>query len=688
MRVHLIAIALAALSAAVAGETTFLRPGYHADIAADAAGRFVAFTAPTGVDGMRWSAYLRDRSTGADEDLAARLGGPADRACSGVSISGDARWVVLSDQYGVHLLDRVAGTARELSAGMPRGDVGGRWFSYAVDRCAVSDDGRRVLFTQFATERLAPAGDATYHLWDRDGGIVAFRRYPLGRFNADRDASISRDGTICVFEDVGDPGVQVYVVATGAVEDVTRDASGRVIGGCYGPSVSADGRYVAFHSARADAHPDAPLGGVFVKDRLLGGVELAYVYTAISGTPYELDGFTAMDRLGRFVVFGTVLPHGNATVMRWDRNLAATALVARVASGAPSSDWIGDAAITGDGATVYISAADVAPSSGQGLYAVRFADGATTPYARVNFQPAGATTPSGYLPDSGAVFGLRAGGFRYGWSAANASGRDRGDPRSPDQRYDTLLHMRAPTWEIALPDGLYDVQVTCGDPTFPDSVIDLTIEGRPFLSGALTSQRRWIGGHRRVSIRDGRLTLRAGPTARNAKICFVDIHRVAGVDLAFAATVNFQPASTPIPHGCAADVGLVFAPRGNGLAYGWNAPNPTTRDRGAVPDQRYDTLIHTQRPENPDAVWEIAVPSGVYEVHVAAGDPLWLDSVYDLMVEGVGVLAGEPTSESPWLEGWRDVEVRDGRMTLRNGSSARNAKLSYIDLISLPTGPG
>src|SRR5688500_9623666 len=74
--------------------------------------------------------------------------------------------------------------------------------------------------------------------------------------------------------------------------------------------------------------------------------------------------------------------------------------------------------------------------------------------------------------------------------------------------------------------------------------------------------------------------------------------------LAFSANVNFQPAGAAVPAGYVADVGLPFGSRGNGLSYGWNADNSAhTRDRNAgnSPDQRYDTLTHLQKPQNPNA---------------------------------------------------------------------------------------
>ncbi len=78
----------------------------------------------------------------------------------------------------------------------------------------------------------------------------------------------------------------------------------------------------------------------------------------------------------------------------------------------------------------------------------------------INFQPASVGAPQDYLIDSGAVFGDRGNGLRYGWSSdISASARRRGSNDVRDQRYDTLLHMYLPSqgydasWEIAVPNG-------------------------------------------------------------------------------------------------------------------------------------------------------------------------------------------------------------------------------------------
>ena len=104
----------------------------------------------------------------------------------------------------------------------------------------------------------------------------------------------------------------------------------------------------------------------------------------------------------------------------------------------------------------------------------------------------------------------------------------------------------------------------------------------------------------------------------------------------FPVKINFQPAAAPVPSGYVVDSGAVYADRGNGYIYGWdanNSANTRDRDNPASPDQRFDTLIHTQK--NGTFTWEIEVPNGTYEVRLVAGDPSFFDSVYKVNVEGV-----------------------------------------------------
>ncbi len=144
--------------------------------------------------------------------------------------------------------------------------------------------------------------------------------------------------------------------------------------------------------------------------------------------------------------------------------------------------------------------------------------------AKINFQPASATAPSGYLVDSGKAFGTRGNGFSYGWSGDNtANTRDRNSNLSPDQRYDTLDHFRTFKWELAVPTGQYTVHVVVGDPSYTDSVYGLDAEGTKIVGGTPTAQQHWFEATKAVTVSDGRLTLTNAAGSSNNRICFIDV---------------------------------------------------------------------------------------------------------------------------------------------------------------------
>jgi len=149
--------------------------------------------------------------------------------------------------------------------------------------------------------------------------------------------------------------------------------------------------------------------------------------------------------------------------------------------------------------------------------------------------------------------------------------------------------------------------------------------------------------------------------------------------------LNFQPAGRPRPSGYVADTGATYARRA-GLAYGWRTDNSALmRDREAAnsPDQRYDTLALTQRPENPTATWELGLLSGTYRVRVVSGDPTAVDSVYRTNAETVLAVSGTPTTSARWVDGTVSVSVTDGRLTLSNASGSSNNKICFVQITLL-----
>lgn len=147
--------------------------------------------------------------------------------------------------------------------------------------------------------------------------------------------------------------------------------------------------------------------------------------------------------------------------------------------------------------------------------------------------------------------------------------------------------------------------------------------------------------------------------------------------------INFQLAGAPVPAGYLPDTGAIFANRGNGYSYGWNADNTASaRDRNAANslDQRYDTLIHMNKPYLPKATWEIALPNGLYTVRAVCGDPSYFDPVYSLLVEGVQTVSGRATSATRWFEGTKTVSVADGRLTLSTGADSYFTRVCFIEV--------
>lgn len=174
----------------------------------------------------------------------------------------------------------------------------------------------------------------------------------------------------------------------------------------------------------------------------------------------------------------------------------------------------------------------------------------------INFQPAGAPVPAGYVLDSGSAYSATSG---YGWvtqaSLSSATHvpldltpntRDRNV--ESDQRLDTLIHMQYPAngnasavttpgaWEYALANGTYTVTVAVGDPVAgvdPESYVvhaeGVTLINNVVPSGPNGSASRHAVGSATVSVADGRLTIDAIGGV-NTKLDYVDIVPASGTD--------------------------------------------------------------------------------------------------------------------------------------------------------------
>jgi hypothetical protein len=154
----------------------------------------------------------------------------------------------------------------------------------------------------------------------------------------------------------------------------------------------------------------------------------------------------------------------------------------------------------------------------------------------------------------------------------------------------------------------------------------------------------------------------------------------------FTIKINFSSDTNQVPVGYVTDIGQAYGPRSNGLSFGWNVDNTANardRDAASAPDGRYDSFIHMQKPAGSDEFWQVAVPNGTYSVHLAAGDPSAIDSVFAIDADGVLALSGTPTAANHWLENTVTVPVTDGRLTIRNAPGSSNNKIDYIDIAQI-----
>jgi PKD repeat protein len=128
------------------------------------------------------------------------------------------------------------------------------------------------------------------------------------------------------------------------------------------------------------------------------------------------------------------------------------------------------------------------------------------PEVAINFQPSDAEVPDGFLLDSGCSYDEERG---YGW---NGRGRlisvDRNSYRSPDQQHDTIMYISPyQQWEMAVPNGRYEVTVSIGDPSTRIYWQNVQVEGQTIFKNTCVARGNWTEETATVEVTDGKLTL-------------------------------------------------------------------------------------------------------------------------------------------------------------------------------------
>jgi|GEM_PF-1881683 len=262
-------------------------------------------------------------------------------------------------QMSVHVRDLRTGAIERIShIGLPKGAA-----ARSAYNPSMSASGRLVAFEATDTPRGRGATSRN-GLWIFDRARQTQRL--VTEHGADGAAflpKLSGDGSAIAYTDVapgGDGSTQVYVRALRAspatLASRASGARGEVAAGdAYDPAISYDGSTVAFVSRAANLGRTGNASRVYVRDLRTGETEL--VSRAVGG-----DAITpSMSRDGRYVAFverhrGALVDPANLRSEIWlhDRRTGATMLVSRApgASGAPAGGYSSEPAVSADGARV------------------------------------------------------------------------------------------------------------------------------------------------------------------------------------------------------------------------------------------------------------------------------------------------------------------------------------------------
>ncbi len=237
----------------------------------------------------------------------------------GLSLTTLAGWLLLAPGWAG------AGTTTRVSvdsAGGQANDFSGAAPSISVDT-SISADGRFVVFQSDATNLVAGdtngASDVFVH--DRQTGtttrvsVDSAGHEATGLYPASGDPAISADGRFVAFDSnatnlvAGDTNsaydIFVHDRQTGTTTRVSVDSAGNQANG-YDPSLSADGRFVAFTSGASNLVAGDTNGAsdVFVHDRQTGTTTRVSVDSA-GWQAYSFSHLPSISADGRFVAFAS-----------------------------------------------------------------------------------------------------------------------------------------------------------------------------------------------------------------------------------------------------------------------------------------------------------------------------------------------------------------------------------------------
>jgi len=363
-------------------------------------GRYVAFVSEaddlTAGEGPFWDVYVRDRVTGETELVSRPTAGTAANGDSFLpSISDDGRWVAFVSRASnlaagdtdfhindVFVRDLDAGTTSLVSAATGFAEPDG-----SSTQPALSGDGRFVAFTSTSTNLVAGDANGRADVFVRDlvTDTTTLVSVSDSGLQGDKDSSrpaidargrsvafLSHASNLVPLDTNGLPGpaaptdlgdVFVRDRSSAHTERVSLDDAGREANGLsFSPSISADGRYVAFKSYASNLviGDDNGLDGVFLRDRQTDTTE----QVDVDGAGRQADGAsfsgpTSVSADGRFVAFGSSArnlvrraTNGAVQAFRRDRRRGSTQLISVGSTWQQADDGVFGVAMTDEGKAV------------------------------------------------------------------------------------------------------------------------------------------------------------------------------------------------------------------------------------------------------------------------------------------------------------------------------------------------
>ncbi len=294
---------------------------------------------------------------------------------------------------------------------------------------------------------------------------------------------------------------------------------------------------------------------------------------------------------------------------------------------------------------------------------------------RINFQPASFSTPVGYMPDCGEIFGHRVSKYKYGWNIDHTS-LTRERPNYPDPKMATLCHFRSQgKWEMEMPNGEYQVLVCIGDAVY-NKTYTVNVENFNYWQEIPLQPNQFLKLIKPVVVEDGRLTVNAGESAdQETQINYIEIFQTIP-----ALRINFQDPGSPTPNGFIGDSGDLFGLKeGCKYPFGWSRDHrDLVRNRMTESDFLKDSVCHFHAGSR----WEIEIPNGKYLVTVCIGDALF-SSIYTLNVENVTYWHATGLSAGQFLTETKEIYVNDGVLTLDSGYATDiQTRINYIEIYS------